>query len=55
MLVKMTALAALVGALCGMLAANHWVLFPPLAHGQTRYGSWTVVLIEAAVRRHRAP
>jgi hypothetical protein len=54
MLVKI-ALAALVGAFSGMLAANRWVPLPPSAQGQTLSGSRTVVLIEAAARRHRAP
>jgi hypothetical protein len=50
--------AALVGALSGMLAATHGMLSPPSPDTETRYGVWTVARIEtawSALRRHGAP
>jgi hypothetical protein len=57
MIVKI-ALAALVGALSGMLAGTRGVPWPPSAQGQKGYGAGTVALVEAAwntARRHIAP
>jgi hypothetical protein len=57
-MVAKIALAALVGALFGMLAATHGEPWPTSAQGQTGYGAGTVARVEAAwntVRRHSTP
>jgi hypothetical protein len=51
-------LAALVGALCGMLAATSGLIWPPLSGVQTLDTAKTLAQVEAAlraVRQHRSP
>jgi len=50
------ALAALVGAICGMLAATSGVLWPPASSTQTLESARTLARVEAAwhlLRQHR--